>query len=230
MVIVADTTSLEATLQRRRQLRRLLAVSGIFCGVPLSLISPLVLGTIFWIVSGMLFEAWYAWFWFFLGLALLTLPLLFRLEQKSQGDYLGKTLMDSGPPIPGSGELTMMAHLAVGPLAGLGAATATNPRMASAGFVEIFLTGPRMVLKGVRHLRQERTIGEVDYRLAAGIVARLLSQDEGLRLEQLPRDGANKDGLLSALQWLAFYGWLGISETQDRVYLYSESRAEFARD
>lgn len=227
MAEACDNATIEAALRRREGLRKVRAYSSLAFGAPLTFISPLVLGTIFWVVCGLLFESWYPWTWFFLALAALTLPLLFRLEIKSSGDYLGETMKDVGPPMPGSGELTMKAHVGIGPLAGLGFSMATNPRASSAGFVEIFLTGPRMILGGIRHLRQARSFGAAEQVLACRIIARLLSRDSGLRLEELPKDGVGSDQLLTVLKWLAFYDWVGISEAKDRVFLFSESKATF---
>lgn len=228
-MMACENPTIEAALRHRERLRRLRAYMGIVLGAPLSLIAPLILGSIFWVVSGMLFESWYHWGWFFLALAVITLPLLSRLEIKSGGEFLGDTMKDVGPPVPGSGELTMATHVGVGPLAGLGFSMATNPRASSAGMVEIFLTGPRMMLSGIRHLRQARVLAGIDHDLACRIIARLLSYDSGLRLEELPTDGKGSDQLLSVLKWLAFYDWIGISEAKDRVFLYSESRTEFGQ-
>ena len=121
----------------------------------------------------------------------------------------------------------MKAHVGIGPLAGLGFSMANNPRASSAGFVEIFLTGPRLMLGGIRHLRQARVFGAIERDLACRIIARLLSHDSGLRFEELPKDGAGSDQLLTVLKWLAFYDWIGIAEAKDRVFLYSESRETF---
>lgn len=227
MVEPCDLSLIEGALQRRRSLRLLLAIAAIALGAPLSLLGPLVLGTLFWTASCLWFETLYSWCWFFFPLVAVALPLLFRLELKTGGDYLGGTVKDAGPPIPGTTELTMQTHLVIGPFAGLGVAAATNPRLVPAGFVEIFLVGPRLILSGVHRLRHDKRLGNIAQRLAAEIVAKLLSKNEGLRLEQLPKNGADSDQLMSALRWLAFYGWIGITEAQDRVYLYSESKAVF---
>lgn len=229
MAGVCDNATIEAVLRRREGLRQVRAYCSLVLGAPLTLISPFVLGSIFWVVSGLLFESWYHWGWFFLALAVITIPLLFRLELKSGGDYLSDTMKDVGPPLPGAGEMTMKAHVAIGPFAGLAVSMVTSPRVSSAGLVEIFLMGPRMIVSGIRRLRQVRAFPPIDSRLASRIIARLLSHDSGLRLEELPKDGVGSDQLLSVLRWLAYYDWIGISEAKDRVFLYSESRAKFGQ-
>lgn len=219
-----QSSPIESKLKQRQHFRNLQAILSIILGLPLVFIAPLILGAIFWFVSIMLLDGWYHWGWFFLALTVITVPLLFRLEIQSAGDYLGKAMKDAKPLVPHSDEMVIAAYIALGAISGIAVAVATDPRASSAGLTEIFLTGPRMVLSGFRYFRQTRYLSTFDIVRAERIVTVLLAKSRGVEPELLRERGEPQDNLWPVLLWLAFYGWIGVSEKRDKIFLYSESR------
>lgn len=212
-------------LGRRAATRKLLAVAGILVGLPLCLVAAFTLGPIFWIAFGRAFGLGYPWYYWVSGTALLTIPLLFRTELRTGGDYLGNVAR-SGETINAKPGLTTLVSSA-SPVGGLGLVAyyaATNPRAATAGFVELFLAGPRMVINGARHIRIAGKVPNIDIQIAAQVLRRLMAHDTGLTSKELAGNCESRDQLQETLIWLAFYGWIGVSTKQDRVYIYSESR------
>lgn len=212
-------------LNRRADTRKLLAVTGIVAGLPLCFVAAVMLGSIFWFSFGLMFNVGYPWHIWVLGTALITIPLLFRMEIKTKGDFLGGVMRDVDTDFRTSSPAVHAAALM--PAAFLGVVAyhaAANPRASTAGFVEVFITGPRWVLNGLRHLRRVGKIPHVDPQHAASVVQRLLNHDSGLTANDLSAICESRDQLQETLIWLAFYGWIGVSTKNDRVYIYSESR------
>lgn len=225
---LATKDDFQVRLLRRATLARVKALSSVLAGIPLCLLGPLVLGSMFWVSSGILFALWYPWMWFFGGATAITLPLLFRLELRTSGDFLGDVAKAAGPGIPGADLLIIGAHLRYGAIAGGLTATVTSPRLASAGFIEFFLVGPRLVVGGYRFLKQVRKLGRVDIQRIADIVFRLMSRTEGMPIAEMTLKDASRADLVPAFAWLVIHGWIGVSEDNERVYLYSESRRKLA--
>ena len=212
-------------LVRRAATRKLLAVVGVLVGLPLCLVAAFTLGPLFWIAFGRAFGLGYPWYCWVAGTALLTIPLLFRTELRTGGDYLGDVAR-SGEAINTKPGLTTIVASA-SPVGGLGLVAyyaATNPRAATAGFVELFLAGPRMIINGTRHLRLAGKVPDIDMQIAAQVLQKLMAHDSGLTSSELGNICESRDQLQETLIWLAFYGWIGVSTKQDRVYIYSESR------
>lgn len=216
--------TIHAKLVQRATLSRWKAIAGVVFGLPFSLLGPLVLGSMFWIATGFLFDRWYPWWWYFVGFSVLTLPLLFHLELKTGGDYMGSVAREPGLQAEGGDTLTIAAHMRFGALAGVAVSAAMNPRMTSAGLTEFFLFGPRLVVGGRRTLRLSRQLAAVDIQRAAELVARLLSVTQGVAHTELLTGGEKKTDLVPVLCWLAVNGWIGVSEKNDRAFLFSESR------
>lgn len=214
-----------ARLNRRAGFRRTFALLRILAGIPLCFVAAIVFGSMFWFASGRALGHWYPWAYWVLGLALLTIPLLFRMELRTGGDYLGDVAR-SGSAIDAKPGLATAVGM-VSPVGGLGIVAfyaATNPRAATAGFVELFLTGPRMVVNGSRHLRLAGKVPRIDMHAATRVLEKLMAHDTGLTSKELAGTCESRDQLQETLIWLAFYGWIGVSKKQDRVYIYSESR------
>lgn len=214
-------------LNRRATLNLVAAWARIVFGLPLCLVPPFVLGTIFWFAYGNLFDTWYSWQWFFLGTSAIALPLLFLLELRTRGDYLGDVARNPGFIAPGSDLMVIAAHVGIGPLAGIGASVVTSPRLASSGLTEIFLLGPRMIINGIRHLKHTHVLRTADRKRAAILVAQLLASTRSKPVAELCHKGETRADLLPVLCWLAIYGWIGVSEKSENVILFSESRQQF---
>ncbi len=213
-----------ALLQRRDRMRELrLTLAWVF-GIPLSFLGPLVLASIFWLVIGRLTEHWYPWSWYVAALSIVAIPLLFRLESRTGGKYADQAVADMPPPCDGMGRITLGAYAGFGaPVGGL-LAWGANPRAASAGFIEFFLVGPRLILGAARQARLERAFRALDRRRAAHVLAQLFETGHALPPGALLRPGESMDDLRPVLIWLAHLGWIGVAEKLDQVYLYTESR------
>ncbi|MCB9855115.1 MAG: hypothetical protein H6818_05455 [Phycisphaerales bacterium] len=214
-----------AKLKRRAATRSALAIVGVIAGTPLCFVAALILGTIFWFSIGRMLKFAYPWSYFFWGTALITIPLLFRTEIQTRGDFLGGVARDIDSDARTSNHSLQAPAAIPAPFLSLVAYhAAINPRAATAGFVELFITGPRWVLAGVRHLRLVGKIPKVDLEQTASVINKLLEKESGMESRELISAFDSRDQLQESLIWLAFYGWVGVSTKHDRVYIYSESR------
>ncbi len=219
------TQATERVLRRRRSVRLLVSVSKLLFGLPLSFVAALVLGSMFWMAA--FFLGWqYPWSWFFLTTAAVTIPLLYHLELRTDGQFVSEAVRDSTGSIAYTGLLATLSVVLRQPL---GAVTAlageqASPRAATAGFVELFLTGPRLVIEARRHLRLERLLRNVSLSHAAEIVVVLASSEKGIARDELQRRVGSSGDLLPALAFLASQEWIGVGEKVDRVWLRTEAR------
>jgi hypothetical protein len=101
---------------------------------------------------------------------------------------------------------------------------AMSPRMAAAGWVEIFLTGPRMFLNGFRHLQIVRKLATARIDRCADLMAKLLDAGTSASIDKLASRGQTPADLTIDLAWLSYFGWVQVSEKLDRVILFTESR------
>lgn len=214
------------SLKTRASLMQAIAWARIAFGVPLCFVPPLVLGTMLWVAGSNLFGTWSAWAWYFWITAIVTIPLLFRLELRTNGDYLGHVARDPGPSVPGGEMFAVAAHLGLGRLAGVGATTLANPRMAASGITEILLAGPRMILNGKRHFDQLRVLKNVSLDRASLLLSQLMASSQARSLGELCQKGENRIDLIPVLCWLTLFGWIGVSGHSDKVILFSESRGK----
>ncbi len=214
--------SIRSALSRRIRRRWLQASAGIVFGLPLCFVGPFVLASLFWFSAGQL-VGWYPWIWYFWGCAIFIFPLLIRLEIRTGGNFLGEASRDF--VTDGSLDALGMVGVPIGGSLGASAAmSASNPRAATSGFVELFLTGPRFLVPGIRHLRARRSFKEIDQDFAALLVARVLTVSSAVPIKSLMTPGQPPEKLGKTLHWLAFYDWIGVGEKGQKVFLYSESR------
>lgn len=188
-------------------------------GVPLCFVAPFLLGTLFWFSCGMLF-GWHSWIWFFLGMAALTIPLLIHLEWRTGGNFLGEAGRDFAKDSAWDG-LAMLGLPFGSPALAIAAA---NPRAATAGFMELFLIGPRLLVPGVRHLALAARLRMVDTVRAARVMEKLLTASSAMVMKSLLEAWEQPQVLGFTIYWLAFYDWIGIGEKGQRIILFSESR------
>ncbi len=220
-----ETRQFEALLAAREQLLWVKIAAKLLAGIPLTLIPPAILATIFVVAGGGILGVYLPWAWLFAALTVVVVPLLLRTEIRMGERYLSDAVAGSDPAITLTTRLPFYAGL--GGLA-LGPALA-NPRGFAAGVVEIFLIGPRLLVGALRQWRFRRRLDRIDGARAAELLATLPARNEGLPLAAVPRPGEQLNDLLPLLAWLAFHGWIGMGEKIDRVYLYSESRAALER-
>lgn len=227
-----ETSRTLSRLILREKNRRALAALGIAAGGVLSLFGPVFFASIFWTAAGRIFEAWFSWPLCLVVAAAVVLPLLFRLELRTGGEYLSQTINTvnlSGVEEVAPGAV-MLSSFAGGSMGMAALARTANPRAVSFGMVEIFLTGPRLVVDGIRQRQTDRNFADVDRERAGEIVTLLLERGGGVHPRELLRPGEElQDGqcppkeLMRALVWLAHQRWIGVSDSLEKVYLYSES-------
>lgn len=142
-------------------------------------------------------------------LCLVMVPLLYRLELRTAGDDLGEAA-DGAEVTPSSGYCLVpgpgRAVLAV-------ATVAANPRAVSAGVIEFFLTGPRMVVSAVRQLRAVRHIRNAD-----------VARDRGTATTNLLNKDEQIADLVPTIAYLVFHRWIGARDGWQHVWLFSEAR------
>ncbi len=253
-----ETSRTLSRLILREKNRRALAVLGIAAGGVLSLFGPVFFASIFWITAGWSFDAWFSWPLCFAVAAAVVLPLLFRLEMRTGGEYLTQTAMtanisSAAEAAPG---VVMLSSYAGGSTGMIALARTANPRAVSFGVVEIFLAGPRLVVNGFRYRRTDRNFDDVDRERAAEIVTLLLERRVGQcppnplgeqcppnpeggsgvhprellrRGEKLHDEQCPPKELMQPLVWLAHHRWIGVSDSLQRVYLYSEGAKALRR-
>lgn len=224
MSAVAHVDEIESKLRHRVATTRMTGWASLAAGIPLCFVGPLLLATIFWMAVLFGMHKWTPWTWWFGALSLLAIPSLFRLELRSGGRFLEETLADAAPS--DSDLMTRLMGVTMIYGAGWGAlgAVGANPGVATAGFVEFFLVGPRMVISGVRKIRSARDAAHVNVARAAAVVGFLLARDSGVEPRALLCKGEALAELALVLLWLASQGWIGVLESGDRVFLYSEAR------
>jgi len=217
--------SIEAQLQQRVRNENAKAILAFASGVPLCFLAPLILGSALWMSAHFGLSRWTPWWWWFGGVALLGIPSLFRLELRTSGGYLDQAVREGdmlgGPLLP-----PLSAGNANAYAIGMIASVAMQPTLSAAGFVEVFLSGPRLVLYGLRRFRQRRTDREVDVHRAAEVVGSMLSVGSGVEPKSLLRPAERMPDLVPVLMWLAANRWIGVTESGDRVYLFTDARTQ----
>ncbi|HUU85458.1 MAG TPA: hypothetical protein VM243_18315 [Phycisphaerae bacterium] len=212
-------------LRHRERLFRVKVTAMVLFGLPLSLVGPFVLATIFWLAGralGLLSwdRFWGQWMWLFLALVSIVIPLLYRLELRTAGGYLSEAAKDFNPHGPTGAPFLPGSAAYVGAVA----AVVANPRAVSAGIVEVFLFGPRLVVGACQQIRAARHLKQANVELAAAILAVLLARDTGIDTHRFLKTGQKLEHLLPTLAYLTFHRWIGVRDDWQQVYVYSASR------
>jgi hypothetical protein len=224
---MADQRQLEAIvakLRRSDNLHRLKLWALIVLGPPLTLTGPLILATIFWFACVRLIGWHVPWLWLFLALTVVMVPLLLRLEVRTAGRYLGEVLDGFNEYGPRMHALRVYCYPGLAAATGATASVFANPRATSAGLVEVFLTGPRLMLSGWRGFQAEKQLASVDRFRAGNVIVLLLTSDRALKMEALLSPGEELNDLLPTLAYLAVRGWIGLGERMTKVWLDSTAR------
>ncbi|NOT00924.1 MAG: hypothetical protein HOP29_09870 [Phycisphaerales bacterium] len=210
-------------LRRRERLHEMQAAAMLILGVPLSLLGPFVLACIFWLAVWQLAPHWNAsWLVMFAALCVIVIPLLYRQEFRVGDAYYDDVLRETEVYGGSPGALIATPGMAKGIVAA--AVIAANPRAFSAGFVEVFLTGPRLVVDALRRRRVRGEVHECDFRRAVEMVRLLHSLDGGIDTEKTLHRGERIDDLIPTLAYLVFYRWIGVRGQWTRIWLTSHGR------
>src|SRR5258706_1906570 len=181
--------SIAVTKQLRNQQAAVkgLAIASIVAAVPLLFVGPLLLACIFWFAAvnfgyGLPFS-W--WFW---GLTAIMVPAMFLGEARQRGGFFAGRNLDVSPggldgpalmPVPG--DVGMLFNFVI------------NPRLQASGFVELFLTGPRLMLDGLTKLRHAQQLRGVSLDRAGDAIVQLALFDKGVPIQSLLRGGETLD-------------------------------------
>ena len=190
-----------------------LKAGGMFVfGIPLSLVGPFVISVIFWLA----YLPWghAPWEWFFWGAFVLVIPSLYRLEARSEGNYLSQAAADFKP-----GPRSIVTFGSVGMLA----AALSNPRPFVAGIVDIFLLGPRLVIGAWQQVRIRILSRGVD-RARCAQVLRSLATSGGVSPDSLLQPGESQEQLARTLTYLLFFECIGVAHDGSKVWLLSQAR------
>ena len=223
----APTVRIRSRLIARDRITGALAVGGILLGLPMLLLGPVLLGSIAWFALIQLTDLHLTWQAVVCITAAILIPASFITELRTRGRFLDQAFADAGPVNEPSG-LEMAAATTLGRGGVAMVAALTNPRLSTAGFTELVLTGPRWMLSGLRTLRLKRRLRSVDRARAAELLAALLRRPDGAAVQALLQPGETPPQLDPVLAYLAVGGWIGVTKTRDRVYLYTESRERLA--
>jgi hypothetical protein len=145
------------------------------------------------------------------------IPLLFRLERRTRGNYLTDTVADVGPtpavlsPLGGPG-MDLLGWF--GP----------SGRVRASGLVELFLFGPRLILDTLDRMRARRALHDIDRVRCAQALLRLLSSDPHTPAASLLDPGQSIDDILPILRYLYFHDWIGVSADLQRIWILSDAR------
>jgi hypothetical protein len=186
-------------------------------GLPCLLIGPLALGSIYWVLGLIwLHDAFLPWTWFFWGATAVLVPLLFRLEKRTRGRYLADVIVgtEGASPMP----------YALGPDWGMAVSFIVHPRISSAGLVEVFLFGPRLVLDACEGLNRWRGLRHVDLARSAAMLERMRSSQQGVPPDQLLEPREKLVDIMPVLSFLMYYQWIDVSKTGERVWVLSDAR------
>jgi len=213
-------------LERRERTQKLKTTAMIILGIPLSMVGPLTLATMFWFAlrhwwrqNGFMPDM--SWLELVVVLAIVTVPLLYRLEWRTRGAYLDGALGDA---VDLGKRATPLGPWPNAEIVAVGSVLANSGRTASL-FVEVFLLGPRLVIGGWRRAKLARRIQLHDrLRAARIIIAPLLRRERGMDTKTLVADERGTVDLLPILAYLTFYQWIGVGSGWERIWLYSESK------
>lgn len=221
-----ETVSL--ALEHRADSQRLVARLKVLTGLPVSLLGPVVIGSMLWVACFMLLSSSISWYWFFLPLSIVMIPLLFRTERQTQGRYLDASFHAISDRFP---EVVPLTYMGPGSGGGMSARSLAqvvlNPEGVASMIVEVFLIGPRLVLSGLAHLRSAKALDTVDRNRVVETVLTLLKRQTGIPPADILKPGETLGDIVPVLAWLGFHGWLGVASNADRVFLYQESRRIF---
>jgi hypothetical protein len=101
-----------------------------------------------------------------------------------------------------------------------------SQRRAAGGlfFLEVFNTGPRMVLHAMRSYSARKQAGKIDLERAAEAVCTMSATDTAVSPAKLLRAGVPPEQLEPLLSFLMFHHIADISADGDRVWLNSDVR------
>ena len=99
-----------------------------------------------------------------------------------------------------------------------------NPCGGGAVFLMFFMIPPRMARTGLARLHARRRLGPTHFRLAAGIVHRLLIAGEGVPTQTLFKPLYARSETARNMSILVYLDWIGIAKDAGRTWILTESK------
>jgi hypothetical protein len=212
------SNSIVHLLRRRHTAFRAKSVAGLILGLPLLLLGPAIVGTLFWVACWLLW-AWFPWTWLFAGATLVMVPLLLRLEVSTGGDYLGARLPHESP----TWAEEMSSPVTLSDVLGV-AITGEAQRHALPLLIELFLCGPRLLIAGWRGMRAAQRVRATPLDLAARILRRLRTMPGAAETESVRPAGQEIGATFLAIAFLRLHEWIDISSNGARIWLTEQGR------
>jgi hypothetical protein len=141
-------------------------------------------------------------------------PLLFLLERRTRGEF---SVESSRAQNPGRYER----------LATYGDWGVATYVAALAGWSELSLWGPRMMMEAWSTLRQRARLGHVDPRLATDVLWWLRDHDAAVHVNQVP--DLPRPQRATVLSFLVLHDWIDASRDGRRIWLRSTTQHLFRR-
>ena len=163
------------------------------------------------------------WGWYFLGAAIVTLPLLYRLELAAQGGLLREVAEQFNAARFSKDEPPSFKHVGA-----VGAALART-RTPVNGAIEFFLLGPRLVISAMRKLRLRDLSKDTDPERRVSALNALYTLEGGAATEKMLGPDEPPQQFSRVLAYLLFFDWIGISSDGSKVWILTEARRELER-
>jgi hypothetical protein len=216
--VQSDLQSIQSHLHARETAMKLGIIALLAFGVPATFFGPVILASLYWVAA--LHFGNYSWFWIFVISCLVLIPLLFRMEWKTRGEYFSDAVSSTfaAGTSPWIGFGTFGAAIQFG----------QSPRVPTIGLVELFLWGPRQILDAVGKFAHIRLLKFTSRQRVAQLLSQLMKVDH-LTLDQLQSSGKPSTDLYSAIAYCVWYDWIGVSKDGQKIWLDSDSRQKLSR-
>jgi len=195
-------------------------------GLGLSLLAPALISVLFWLAYyewRQFGHAWgeaAPWWWFFAGCCVVVIPLLYRMEIKAQGPFL----VSEAKEFDAKRALQQAKVVVSFDQVGMIAAALAHPRATVSGLSEVFLFGPRLVVRATRQIRLRRLARQADRNRAAIILQALAAAPGHVPTESLLKETELQQSLARVLAYLLFFDWIGVSHDGDKAWMPTEAR------
>jgi hypothetical protein len=189
-------------------------VTKILLGVPLTFLGPALVSSMIVGFSRRLNLGASGFLVTFVVVSAVLVPLLMWYERRTRGEFLTDSVRGETSPFEASsyGEFEMQ-----------------RSKMAWYGYVEVALTGPRLLWEVIDYLRGSTLVDQPLRLIAAQIAVELFDAGEGRPIETLVREDRPARVAWIAIQYLLRREWVGISSRKDRVWLASDVRERLSR-
>ena len=203
-----SVSTIAAALRKRESTHKTTSTLFLVGGLAWLVVAIAFIASIAWIMQfgrrGRALMPAGSWSWYYMMTALIAGPLLFFLEYVTRGSFLS----DAADEYKDYGAVSR--HM-------------MGRGMAFVIFIEMGLWGPRSVLSAFRKFSGSRSMAGADRDAAAMIIANLLRGGDGLPIGAALA-GVQGSASSDALAYLAYYDWIGISKSGDRVWVLSDAK------